>query len=137
MPKIISHQFSSQPTMLLYKCTSCQEVIQCTKARLTCSTCSPPLTLCTNCYVVQDYPPQHPDSASHSISVYQHSGYLPVPPSPTFSTSTNPVCRRYVSSRTCPSTTKACSCCSRYRSAAQGASSLDQAARNRTWTRFW
>lgn len=68
--------------MLLYKCTSCQEVIQCTKARLTCSTCSPPLILCTNCHVVQDYPPQHPDGASHSISVYQHSGYLPVPPSP-------------------------------------------------------
>lgn len=67
--------------MLLYKCTSCQEVIEATKARLTCSTCSPPpIILCTNCYVVQDYPPQHPDGASHSFSVYQHSGYLPVPP---------------------------------------------------------
>ncbi|KAJ5176353.1 uncharacterized protein N7482_002230 [Penicillium canariense] len=68
--------------MLLYKCTSCQEFIQVTKARLTCSTCSPPITLCANCYVVQDYPPKHPDGASHSLSVYQHSGYLPAPPPP-------------------------------------------------------
>ncbi|CEO58598.1 hypothetical protein PMG11_03310 [Penicillium brasilianum] len=82
MPRIISDQYFNQPIMLLYKCTSCQEVIQVTKARLTCNTCSPTINLCANCYVVQDYPLQHPDGASHSLLVHQHSGYLPVPPPP-------------------------------------------------------
>ncbi|RDW78830.1 uncharacterized protein DSM5745_05682 [Aspergillus mulundensis] len=40
------------------------------------------MTLCANCYVVQDYPPQHQDDESHPISLHKHSGFLPVPPPP-------------------------------------------------------
>ncbi|KKK21645.1 hypothetical protein ARAM_005249 [Aspergillus rambellii] len=68
--------------MSLYKCVSCNEFIQATKARLLCASCAPPMTLCANCYVVQNYPPQHQDGSSHSLSLYKHSGFLPTPPPP-------------------------------------------------------
>lgn len=68
--------------MSLYKCVSCDEFIQATKARLSCSSCIPRMTLCANCYVVQDYPPPHQDDTSHPVSLHRHSGFLPVPPPP-------------------------------------------------------
>ncbi|KAL4909503.1 hypothetical protein BDW74DRAFT_82805 [Aspergillus multicolor] len=68
--------------MSLYKCTSCSEPIQHTKPRLSCASCSPRMTLCANCYVVQDFPPQHQDDDPHSLLLHRHSGYLPVPPPP-------------------------------------------------------
>ncbi|KAL4800906.1 hypothetical protein BDV19DRAFT_352306 [Aspergillus venezuelensis] len=70
--------------MSLYKCTSCNELIQTTKARLTCASCAPRLTLCANCYVVQDFPPPHQTDGdgSHEIELYRHSGFLPAPPPP-------------------------------------------------------
>ncbi|KAL4940036.1 hypothetical protein BDV06DRAFT_230665 [Aspergillus oleicola] len=70
--------------MSLYKCTSCNELIQTTKARLSCASCTPRLTLCANCYVVQDYPPQHQadGDGSHEVELHRHSGFLPVPPPP-------------------------------------------------------
>lgn len=68
--------------MLLYKCDSCNESIQVSKARLTCTTCTLPMTLCANCYLVQEYPQQHQDGAPHSLLLHPHSGYLPVPPPP-------------------------------------------------------
>ncbi|OJI98936.1 hypothetical protein ASPVEDRAFT_38396 [Aspergillus versicolor CBS 583.65] len=40
------------------------------------------MTLCANCYVVQDYPPQHQDDASHPVLLHRYSGFLPVPPPP-------------------------------------------------------
>ncbi|GIC86283.1 uncharacterized protein Aud_002651 [Aspergillus udagawae] len=66
----------------LYKCTSCNELIQPTKARLSCASCVPRITLCANCYVVQNYPSQHQDDPSHAISLHAHSGFIPVPPPP-------------------------------------------------------
>ncbi|KAL5003092.1 hypothetical protein BDV10DRAFT_180783 [Aspergillus recurvatus] len=68
--------------MSLYKCTSCNEPIQPTRPRLSCASCAPRTTLCANCYVVQNYPPQHQDDESHSISLHIQSGFLPVPPPP-------------------------------------------------------
>ncbi|KAL5336303.1 hypothetical protein BJX70DRAFT_287756 [Aspergillus crustosus] len=68
--------------MSLYKCVSCNDQIQATKPRLSCATCMPRMTLCANCYVVQNYSPQHQDDASHPISLHAHSGFLPVPPPP-------------------------------------------------------
>ncbi|KAL4866102.1 hypothetical protein BDV12DRAFT_139842 [Aspergillus spectabilis] len=68
--------------MSLYKCVSCNDQIQPTKPRLSCATCMPRMTLCANCYVVQNYSPQHQDDVSHPISLYAHSGFLPVPPPP-------------------------------------------------------
>ncbi|KAL4912393.1 hypothetical protein BDW62DRAFT_194659 [Aspergillus aurantiobrunneus] len=91
--------------MSLYKCSSCDGPIQATRARLSCASCTPRMTLCANCYVVQDYPPQHQDDASHSILLHRHSGFLPVPPPPppraqpvrSLSTSYGPPRRRPVS----------------------------------------
>lgn len=68
--------------MSLYKWVSCDGFIQATKARLSCSSCIPRMTLCANCYVVQDYPQQHQDDISHPVSLHKHSGFLPVPPPP-------------------------------------------------------
>ncbi|KAL4819518.1 hypothetical protein BDW67DRAFT_154763 [Aspergillus spinulosporus] len=68
--------------MSLYKCTSCNEVIQSTRPRLSCASCTPRMTLCANCYVVGIYPSQHQDDESHSISMHIQSGFLPVPPPP-------------------------------------------------------
>ncbi|KAL6236666.1 hypothetical protein BDW75DRAFT_229317 [Aspergillus navahoensis] len=68
--------------MSLYKCTFCNEPIQPTRPRLSCASCIPRMTLCANCYVVQNYPPQHQDDESHSISLHIQSGFLPVPPPP-------------------------------------------------------
>ncbi|KAL4884450.1 hypothetical protein BJY04DRAFT_215416 [Aspergillus karnatakaensis] len=68
--------------MSLYKCVSCNEQIQHTKPRLSCATCMPRMTLCANCYVVQNYSPQHQNDDSHLISLHPHSGFLPVPPPP-------------------------------------------------------
>lgn len=68
--------------MSLYKCTSCNELIQPMKARLSCASCAPRITLCANCYVVQSYPSQHQDDPSHAVSLHTHSGFLPVPPPP-------------------------------------------------------
>ncbi|KAL4980274.1 hypothetical protein BDW66DRAFT_72673 [Aspergillus desertorum] len=68
--------------MSLYKCTTCNDLIQPAKPRLSCPSCTPRMTLCANCYVLQDYPPQHQDDESHSISLHIHSGFLPVPPPP-------------------------------------------------------
>ncbi|KAL4807862.1 hypothetical protein BDV18DRAFT_159072 [Aspergillus unguis] len=73
----------------LYKCTSCNEPIPATKARLSCSSCTPRITICANCYVVQDYPPLHADDA-HSISLHRHSGFLPIPPPPPPRSQTQP-----------------------------------------------
>ncbi|KAL4928759.1 uncharacterized protein BDV17DRAFT_281834 [Aspergillus undulatus] len=91
--------------MSLYKCTSCNELIQPTKARLSCASCAPRMTLCANCYVVQVYPPQHQDNSSHEVLLHKHSGFLPVPPPPpprsqpvrSMSTSYAPTRRRPVS----------------------------------------
>ncbi|KAL4950632.1 hypothetical protein BDW69DRAFT_171659 [Aspergillus filifer] len=70
--------------MSLYKCTSCNELIQTTKARLTCASCAPRLTLCANCYVVQDFPEQHltDGDVAHEVELHRHSGFLPAPPPP-------------------------------------------------------
>ncbi|KAL2826140.1 hypothetical protein BDW59DRAFT_145564 [Aspergillus cavernicola] len=69
--------------MSLYKCTSCTEAIRATKPRLACTSCAPLMTLCANCYVVQDYPQQHQQGdPSHSILLHKYSGFLPAPPPP-------------------------------------------------------
>ncbi|KAL4778588.1 hypothetical protein BJX76DRAFT_342824 [Aspergillus varians] len=68
--------------MTLYKCISCDDLIQATKARLSCASCTPRMTLCANCYILQNYPPQHQNDDSHPVSLHKHSGFLPVPPPP-------------------------------------------------------
>lgn len=77
---ILSQQTISM--LSLYRCTSCNELIQPTKARLSCASCAPRLTLCANCYVVQNYPLQHQENPSHSILLHAKSGFIPIPPPP-------------------------------------------------------
>ncbi|KAL3493156.1 hypothetical protein BJX62DRAFT_235470 [Aspergillus germanicus] len=67
----------------VYKCTTCTEIIQPTKPRLSCPTCAPKVHLCAACYVVQEYPAQHVDEdPAHEMLLFKHSGFLPIPPPP-------------------------------------------------------